>query len=375
MHGHIQFVTLEGVGGIVDDIEMAGKTETLGVHRHETQVNTLLSVDHQGIEDVEVVERSRQGAGEGRNELIEEQADVVIQDINGLEYLLQVFIETAVIEEDIQSIPSLGCLNLTLFLGHILVILLCQGLAQRQGQNCRLVGREGVTIAHQLHLAFVHDHRVFAQPDCIHPDAGSISHQGSAGDDHRIKITGQELEVTAELRLIQIVIERLNGEGEFLVGLGHVGVRIAYAVLVLVINDMLRQFDRRIALTAVTFPATGGFDQYLLDGIGFLLHHHADGIDALTLDANEFLAVTDHRETDCLHRSGIANLELAIHIAGRSVVGSLKPHLHKRQRNGIAVDNLEGDTFYHRFLVLGIQIEGHQKIPYQADKKGQKCMS
>ena len=138
---------------------------------------------------------------------------------------------------------------------------------------------------------------------------------------------------------------------------------------------MLRQFDRRIALTAVAFPATGGFDQYLLDGICLFLHHHADGIDALTLDANQFLAVTDHRETDCLHRSGIANLELAIHIAGRSVVGSLKPHLHKRQRNGIAVDNLEGDTFYHRFLVLGIQIEGHQKIPYQADKKGQKCMS
>ena len=73
----IQYVLLDLVGRVIDDIEVSRKTEALRVDGHKAQVYTLIAVHKDRVHDIVLVVTHRHETVHRRYESVEEQGDRV----------------------------------------------------------------------------------------------------------------------------------------------------------------------------------------------------------------------------------------------------------------------------------------------------------
>ena len=90
---HVDGVFLQTERAVIDDIQVARETVTLGVHRHKRQVDTRITIHHDGIHDIVLVESHGEGGGERRDKAVEQQVHVVVVDIDVLEDSIHVLLE------------------------------------------------------------------------------------------------------------------------------------------------------------------------------------------------------------------------------------------------------------------------------------------
>ena len=90
---HVDRVFLQTESTIIDDIQVTRETVTLRVHRYERQVDTRVTVHHDGIHDIVLIERHRKCRTKRRYESVEQQIHTVVVDIYVLEDRVHVLLE------------------------------------------------------------------------------------------------------------------------------------------------------------------------------------------------------------------------------------------------------------------------------------------
>ena len=90
---HVDRVFLQTESTIIDDIQVTRETVTLRVHRYERQVDTRVTIDHDGIHDIVLVERHRKGRTKRRYESVEQQIHAVVVDIYVFENSVHVLLK------------------------------------------------------------------------------------------------------------------------------------------------------------------------------------------------------------------------------------------------------------------------------------------
>ena len=82
---------------------MSGEAVTLGVDGHESEVDALVAVHHNGVHNVVLVERDGDGRVERTDEAVEEQLHIVVVEVHVLEDGVHVLAEGLRVNNVLQS--------------------------------------------------------------------------------------------------------------------------------------------------------------------------------------------------------------------------------------------------------------------------------
>ena len=292
----IDGVALERVGRVVDDIQVTREAETLTIHRHKSQVDTRRILYHHCVHDIVMVEAHGKRRRQRTHKAVDHQVHVVLEDIHRLEHGLDIVRHTTVIEQLVQAFPTFGEDDLALFSREAGHIVLGHRFAEREGKDRGLLHLGFFLVAQDNHAVHIDLHRVLSNHHAVHLHMATIHHQHSALQHHRIHIRLEELEVAPETVFVQVIVERLNGHRELLVRLHLVRVLRLDTVLVLVGDDILDQFHRRITLTTITFAGLVRLNHHILQRIDFRLKDNEELRVLAWLNRHHFGLVTDTAE-------------------------------------------------------------------------------
>ena len=253
-----QGVFLDGVGAVVDDVEVSGEAEAFAVERHESQVDALDPVHLEGVGDVVLVVGRGQRAGERADEAVEQHLHVVVVDVGVREDGADVGAEAAGVQRLVEAEAAAALHPRARALGIALEPGRGKVFAQRDGQHGRL-----------LELRRVH---VFLQ----------------------------EAELVPEAAAVEVDVEAVERHDQLLVVVHLVARRGLDAVLVLVGDDVADQLHGGVAAAAVHAVAAAlGLHDHGLDAVGVGLHLDVRVAGRRSgTDVEDVGFITQHLETD-----------------------------------------------------------------------------
>ena len=241
---YVDGVFLEPESAVIHDIQVSRKTVTLRVHRHERQVNTRITVHHDGIHDIVLVERYCERRTERRYEPVEQQVHAVVVDI----YILEDGVD--VLLEGLRTDHALDTEN-TFLVQHFL-----------------LPVRAFLVVFGVQVLADTHRHvRI---------------------DTRRVNVFLHKREITPE-RFLPVHLDVVQRKRHAAVAFCRVLIYGCHAERVLAGDHVLDQFYSRVALATVVALAVLGSHHYILQSVHIRSQLHLHVLAVLTLPKSQHL--------------------------------------------------------------------------------------
>ena len=216
----VQEEFLDGVITVQRDVQAAREAVALAVYRHEGEIHTFISGYVHRIHDIIFVIGDGQRGRQRAHETVQQDIDIVVEDIDALEYLLKVGGDGAsIVQCLVDTLLALGLGDRLLRLGMFAVVLVGDRLTDGDRQDRFPVELRG------------------------------------------IQIVLDKLEFLQELILLEIGVEVVQRHAELLVHLALVLVLRLDAVVVLMLYDFLDQFHGGVVLAGIFL--TFRLDDYL----------------------------------------------------------------------------------------------------------------
>ena len=216
----VQEEFLDGVITVQRDVQAAREAVTLAVYGHEGEIHTFISGNVHRIHDIIFVIGDGQRGRQRAHETVQQDIDIVVEDIDALEYLPKVGGDGAsIVQGLVDTLLALGLGDRLLRLGMFAVVLVGDRLTDGDRQDRFPVELRG------------------------------------------IQIVLDELEFLQELILLEIGVEVVQRHAELLVHLALVLVLRLDAVVVLMLYDFLDQFHGGVVLAGIFL--TFRLDDYL----------------------------------------------------------------------------------------------------------------
>ena len=235
---HVNRVFLDPVRAVIHDIEVTRETVTLRVNRHKSQVNTRISVHHNRVHDVVLVEGHGERGTQGRHKTVKEQSHTVLVQIHVLEDRIHVLVERLRIDDILHTEDTFFLQHFLLAVRLTLVVLLTDMFTDR---NCH-----------------------------------------TWINTRRVDIFLYKLEVLPEA-LLEIHLQVVQRKRHTAVGLRRVLVAAGHVERVLMCDYVLDQLHRRVTLAFVLAFAVLGRHHDILQTVHVRRQLHLHVFPALTL--------------------------------------------------------------------------------------------
>ena len=92
----IDLVLLYAVGGVINYIQVTRKSVTLRIDGHKSQINTLITIHHNGVHNIVLIKTNCHTRGERRYKTVVQQIHTVVIDVYIFKECLDVFMKRTV---------------------------------------------------------------------------------------------------------------------------------------------------------------------------------------------------------------------------------------------------------------------------------------
>ena len=273
---------LQRIASVEHHVEATGKPIALAIDRHECQIDALVPGHVHRVHDVIFIIGSGQRRGKRADEAVQQYLNVVVEDVDALEYLVEVGADAPFVERLIDTLLAAGDGDELLRFRLLAVIFIDDGFADREGKD-------------RFPVEF-----------------------------RRVEVVLDEVELAREVVLLEIGTEIVEREGELLVHLYLILVFRLDTVLVFMLDDFFDEFHGRIVPPAVAFAS--GLDHDLADFDGSRGEEDFQPFVLPRFQGNGFLVIAQRGDDHLADALRVLQRELSEVVGHRADSGVLENH-------------------------------------------------